>query len=172
MRTTIFALALLILLGTIFYVAPTLLSQAPVACTQEAKLCPDGSAVGRTGPNCEFAPCPDGESGEGILPYNSGIRGVVMLGPTCPVMREPPDPGCNDKPYQTSITVFRAGDMLHALAFAKSGADGTFEVSLPPGEYVVDAKGEATLPYCSQTSATVSSSSYTEIVVSCDTGIR
>jgi len=28
------------------------------ACTQEAKLCPDGSAVGRTGPNCEFAPCP------------------------------------------------------------------------------------------------------------------
>jgi predicted lipoprotein with Yx(FWY)xxD motif len=28
------------------------------ACTEEAKLCPDGSAVGRTGPNCEFAPCP------------------------------------------------------------------------------------------------------------------
>ena len=29
-----------------------------VACTQEAKICPDGSAVGRTGPNCEFAECP------------------------------------------------------------------------------------------------------------------
>ena len=29
-----------------------------VACTMEAKLCPDGSYVGRTGPNCEFAPCP------------------------------------------------------------------------------------------------------------------
>lgn len=28
------------------------------ACTQEAKQCPDGSYVGRTGPNCEFAPCP------------------------------------------------------------------------------------------------------------------
>lgn len=28
------------------------------ACTQEAKLCPDGSGVGRTGPNCEFAECP------------------------------------------------------------------------------------------------------------------
>jgi predicted lipoprotein with Yx(FWY)xxD motif len=28
------------------------------ACTAEARLCPDGSAVGRTGPNCEFAPCP------------------------------------------------------------------------------------------------------------------
>lgn len=30
----------------------------PVACTVEAKLCPDGSAVGRSGPNCEFTQCP------------------------------------------------------------------------------------------------------------------
>jgi hypothetical protein len=29
------------------------------ACTLEAKLCPDGSSVGRTGPDCRFAPCPD-----------------------------------------------------------------------------------------------------------------
>jgi len=30
-----------------------------VACTEEAKICPDGSLVGRTGPNCEFAACPE-----------------------------------------------------------------------------------------------------------------
>lgn len=30
----------------------------PTACTEEAKVCPDGSAVGRTGPDCEFAACP------------------------------------------------------------------------------------------------------------------
>ena len=29
-----------------------------ISCTADAKLCPDGSAVGRTGPNCEFAACP------------------------------------------------------------------------------------------------------------------
>jgi hypothetical protein len=29
-----------------------------LACTEEAKLCPDGKAVGRSGPACEFAPCP------------------------------------------------------------------------------------------------------------------
>ncbi|MBI2063276.1 MAG: tryptophan-rich sensory protein [Candidatus Yanofskybacteria bacterium] len=29
-----------------------------VFCTQDAKLCSDGSYVGRTGPNCEFALCP------------------------------------------------------------------------------------------------------------------
>lgn len=32
--------------------------EGQVACTLEAKLCPDGSAVGRTGPRCEFAKCP------------------------------------------------------------------------------------------------------------------
>jgi len=28
------------------------------ACTMEAKLCPDGSYVGRSGSNCEFDKCP------------------------------------------------------------------------------------------------------------------
>jgi hypothetical protein len=31
----------------------------PVACTMDAKMCPDGSYVGRSGPNCEFTPCPE-----------------------------------------------------------------------------------------------------------------
>lgn len=30
-----------------------------IACTADAKVCPDGSYVGREGPNCEFAPCPN-----------------------------------------------------------------------------------------------------------------
>ena len=29
-----------------------------VACTMDAKICPDGSSVGREGPSCEFAACP------------------------------------------------------------------------------------------------------------------
>lgn len=33
-------------------------SSSAIACTQEAKLCPDGSYIGRTGPNCQFAVCP------------------------------------------------------------------------------------------------------------------
>lgn len=33
--------------------------QKQAACTMEAKLCPDGKTyVSRTGPNCEFTPCP------------------------------------------------------------------------------------------------------------------
>jgi len=39
--------------------------KAPVACTMEAKLCPDGyTYVGRDqNHNCEFSPCPTGQSG-------------------------------------------------------------------------------------------------------------
>jgi tryptophan-rich sensory protein len=31
----------------------------PVGCTLEAKICSDGSAVGRVGPDCEFERCPN-----------------------------------------------------------------------------------------------------------------
>ncbi|MDO8603945.1 MAG: hypothetical protein Q7K40_00830 [bacterium] len=44
-----------------------------VACTREAQLCPDGSAVGRTGPNCEFAECPK------VSPPPPPVTGEVAL---------------------------------------------------------------------------------------------
>jgi hypothetical protein len=43
------------------YSTPAASSPTGIMCTQEAKLCPDGSAVGRTGPNCEFAACPNAD---------------------------------------------------------------------------------------------------------------
>lgn len=43
-----------------------------VVCTQDAKQCADGSYVSRTGPNCEFAECPqvqkNGKFGPGGMP--------------------------------------------------------------------------------------------------------
>ncbi len=35
-----------------------------VVCTMEVKECPDGSSVGRSGPNCEFDPCPSATQGK------------------------------------------------------------------------------------------------------------
>ena len=32
--------------------------EGPVACAMDAKICPDGSSVGRVPPDCEFAECP------------------------------------------------------------------------------------------------------------------
>ncbi|MFA6519905.1 MAG: hypothetical protein WCT41_03755 [Candidatus Paceibacterota bacterium] len=247
---------------------------SPVACTQEAKLCPDGSAVGRTGPNCEFAECPVPASGPislgavigekvsgldvsitplavlqdsrcpidvqciqagtvklqarlvsglgtttqtftlgqpitteaetitltdvlpppkaGIQIKNSdyiftfgiakrtatipasasGVRGTVLLGPTCPVQRIPPDPQCADKPYATNIAVYRAG-VSTALTTGKSDATGAFSFSLPPGSYTLVISGATmSLPRCNDTNVTVQPNAYATADISCDTGIR
>ncbi|MFA5930838.1 MAG: DUF333 domain-containing protein [archaeon] len=52
----VFLIALLALL--LFFGCTQEIKGPLVACTEEAKLCPNGSAVGRVAPNCEFAPCP------------------------------------------------------------------------------------------------------------------
>jgi len=36
----------------------------PIACTMDAKLCPDGSYVARILPKCDFAPCPDNQDAD------------------------------------------------------------------------------------------------------------
>lgn len=43
--------------------APKAEAPSVQACTLEALICPDGSTVGRVGPNCEFAPCPQANTG-------------------------------------------------------------------------------------------------------------
>lgn len=50
---------------------PKLFTPEPVVCTADARLCPDGSYVGRTGPRCEFAPCPDTKTRTVSLYYYS-----------------------------------------------------------------------------------------------------
>ena len=59
MRTALIVVAILLLgvaLAWGFTRGP--LQNEEVACTMEAKICPDGSSVGRIPPSCEFAPCP------------------------------------------------------------------------------------------------------------------
>ncbi len=48
---------LIILIGGVLYFNKDTNNSGNLACTTEAKICPDGSSVGRTGPNCEFAEC-------------------------------------------------------------------------------------------------------------------
>lgn len=55
--TTIIILTVVLLIGAGGYLLVKVLNQ-PKFCSTEAKICPGGSTVGRTGPNCEFAPCP------------------------------------------------------------------------------------------------------------------
>ena len=65
MNKTIILIVVLIILALGAYlmaknkaIAPGADSGEQVFCTMDAMQCPDGSYVGRTGPNCEFSPCP------------------------------------------------------------------------------------------------------------------
>jgi hypothetical protein len=62
-KSTIIGLGVIVLIAIIAFVIQhmvksAIIQEGPVACTMEAKMCPDGSAVGRSGPDCQFAPCP------------------------------------------------------------------------------------------------------------------
>lgn len=61
--------------------APAAPGPEPVACTMDAKICPDGSAVGRIGPDCEFAACPSGSEESTFKEYKA------TSAETCAVMR-------------------------------------------------------------------------------------
>lgn len=60
MRELLIGVVLLVLVGIAgFFYRNAMERPGPItACTKEAKVCPDGSVVGRTGPACEFAACP------------------------------------------------------------------------------------------------------------------
>jgi len=109
--------------------------------------------------------------GGGILPFDSGVRGTVLLGPMCPVVREG-DTSCDDKPYATTIEIFRASNTEVPFTITTSAVDGTYEAALPPGEYTVKPLGGAPLPSCGERAVTVGVSGFAELDLSCDTGIR
>ena len=62
------------------------------------------------------------------------ITGIVTAGPVCPVVTDPPDPDCEDRPVAGAEIVVRnaAGD---EVARARSADDGTFAVSVAAGRY-------------------------------------
>lgn len=104
---------------------------------------------------------------------NSGIRGTVLLGPTCPVVMDPPDPQCAERPYKTSLVVTTV-DGARVIKQFSSDDSGKFEVKIEPGEYAIRSAAAANiLPYCaSNGTVRVNTNSYSEITVNCDTGIR
>ncbi len=57
---TAIVVLLVVAAGIVGYFAITKGAMAPLspACTSETKTCPDGTSVGRSGPNCDFAECP------------------------------------------------------------------------------------------------------------------
>lgn len=99
-----------------------------VACTQEAKQCPDGSYVGRTGPNCEFAQC-------AATNANGYIAGHVTIGPFCPVER--PDQPCPTptEAYTSRDVVIYASDGVTENKRVPLDTQGNYRIALTSGNY-------------------------------------
>ena len=98
----------------------------------------------------------------------SGIEGAVTIGPTCPVQRI--DSPCPDRPYEATIVVLDSG--RHLVAEARSDAQGTFRVPLPPGTYTLSPQSLAALPYAAEQTVTVSPGRFASVHIQFDSGIR
>jgi hypothetical protein len=65
-----------------------------------------------------------------------GVSGRVAAGPVCPVMRNPPDPACADRPVVGAVLVV-TDDAGREVARGSSDANGDFAIPLQPGRYVL-----------------------------------
>jgi hypothetical protein len=101
----------------------------------------------------------------------SGIRGLITIGPVCPVIRLGEEEKCADKPYQTVLDIKDiAGNVVGRVT---SGADGRFSIDLPPGDYVISqSEPHPILQRLGSTEVGVEAGSFTEVNLAIDSGIR
>ena len=104
----------------------------------------------------------------------SGIKGTVILGPTCPVSGDPgsfnPVPEACLTPYAAQMVVL--DDENKVVAHIASGADGTFQVDVAPGDYIVTPSSTDSYPIAQPVSVTVVPGQYVTVQINYDTGIR
>ncbi|HSV37386.1 MAG TPA: carboxypeptidase-like regulatory domain-containing protein [Nocardioidaceae bacterium] len=119
---------------------------------------------------CFLAACGDAQP---TTSGDSGVEGVVHLGPQCPV--EVAGQPCDDQPaggVAVTVSLQVAGEMYGAgdpVAQTTTDALGRFRIAVPPGDYVVTAEAGM---YCEFMDAHVVADEYVEVDVPCDTGIR
>lgn len=111
----------------------------------------------------------------------SGIIGYVHVGPTCPVERVPADPNCADKPVANKI-IWISGTNGRAEAdpvtvTTDSTGHFTFLVSsfnyTEAHSYLVEVSPKAgTFPRCVSKDVSVTPNQFTNVDISCDSGIR
>jgi len=107
-----------------------------------------------------------GSNGASTGDLRSGVRGTVVAGPTCPVETEASP--CPDAPIEAELT-FRGGSTTDNVTSAK---DGTFEIKLPAGDYVVTGEPVSGAMFCKQDEVTVEPDAFASLTFACDTGIR
>ena len=107
---------------------------------------------------------------DGVVTINSGIEGIVTIGPVCPVERIPPDPKCADRPYQAHLKIVNQnGDVVTSFTTESSGA---YHVELPAGFYTVENNSTSVMPTLRPTPIRVIEGSVSLLNLTFDSGIR
>jgi hypothetical protein len=101
-------------------------------------------------------------------PITSGVEGVVLIGPTCPVVQAGQE--CSDQPYQATLTINdRNGKRITQI---QTNADGEFTIPLAPGAYQLHPESPNSLPFAVDQEFTVQENAFTRLIIIYDSGIR
>ncbi len=104
---------------------------------------------------------------------DSGIRGTISLGPTCPGPQRI-DQICT-QPYAATLIITRP-DGTEAARVTSSEIDGSFSVDLPAGDYTIaplkDPQKPLPAPRPATVDVVVEAGAYTQIDIQFDTGMR
>lgn len=99
----------------------------------------------------------------------SGVRGMVTLGPMCPVVRV--DQPCPDRPHSATMVIRDATGLL--ITHVTSGFDGAFVMPLPAGSYVLEPlASDVRLPSGGTHPFEVQPEQWTTLTVRFESGIR
>lgn len=99
---------------------------------------------------------------------DSGVRGRVLYGPTCPVQR--PGQSC-ERPYRATL-VFRREPSNKLALRVSSAADGGFTAHLAPGRYRLEPRNGNPFPRAQSETVSVRAGRFTRLTVHYDSGIR
>jgi len=98
----------------------------------------------------------------------SGVKGIVVLGPTCPVERA--DSPCPDQPLAATIKAARPDGSVARTAH--SGSNGRFTMALEPGTYTLRVTGTGGVQVSRPITVTVPQRGWITANVMVDSGIR
>jgi hypothetical protein len=103
-------------------------------------------------------------------PADTGIEGVMLIGPTCPVQRI--NSPCPDRPFAGEVSVRDQSGSQVADVHADSG--GHFRVAVAPGTYelVPVSPRPGVPPFGRPQTVTVVSGQYAQVTIEYDSGIR
>jgi hypothetical protein len=98
----------------------------------------------------------------------SGLTGQVFIGPMCPVVQA--GTPCPDQPYQATLIIEDA--RRQPVAEVTTDAVGRFQVSLPPGDYVIVPQSPDGFIMAAEQPVTVLANAFTPVTLTYDSGIR